>query len=96
MISLPILSKVIKSKLLQLKVGMLMHSLSLWRLIKIKFHQHLILNQEKLLQRHSVSSLKKRVMLEWDAQDLIVAKNDKKNQLKKFKEIIKIKILNFK
>ena len=35
-------------------------------------------------------------MLEWDAQDLIVAKNDKKNQLKKFKEIIKIKILNFK
>jgi hypothetical protein len=35
-------------------------------------------------------------MLEWDAQDLIVAKNDKKNQLKKFKEIIKTKILNFK
>jgi hypothetical protein len=28
-------------------------------------------------------------MLVWDAQDLIVAKNDKKNQLKKFKEIIK-------
>lgn len=77
MISLPILSKEIKSKLLQLKVDMLMHLLSLWHLIKIKFHQHLILNQVKLLRKHFASSLSKKVILEWVVQDLIAAKNDK-------------------
>jgi hypothetical protein len=88
MISLLILLKEIKSKLLQLKVDMLMLLLSLWLLIKIKFHQHLMLNQEKLLLNHFASSLKKKVILEWDAQDLIAVKNDL-SLIKKFNQIIK-------
>jgi len=88
MISLLILLKEIKSKLLQLKVDMLMLLLSLWLLIKIKFHQHLMLNQEKLLLNHFASNLKKKVILEWDAQDLIAVKNDL-SLIKKFNQIIK-------